>query len=161
MLSKDEIEFFKNNQQLITQELLDSLRALGNDGKRIALEILDAPKNDKMYHLDAFGDPISFDGNKTLKKAGTTMGLAPIHESEFQRCMEDFNYFRENYIQIKTPHGIDFPDLRGYQTRMIDALLLDDKEEVVGLMGRQCVSGDTRIDMFDRSLTIKELFDSV
>lgn len=160
ILSKEEIQFFKQNQHLITEELLATLRSKGNEGKHIALEILDMPQNERMYYTDMFGDPVSFDGNKGLKKAGTQFGFSPIHTREFERCATDFNYFRENYIQIKTPKGIDFPDIRPYQNRFIDAMLMDEKEEVVGLMGRQCVSAETKLDMEDRNRTIKELFDN-
>lgn len=160
ILTPEEIEYLKNNQHLITQELLETLRAQGKDGKRVALEILDLEKNERMFYLDAFGSPISFDGNKGLKKQATTLKLSDIHVSEFERCANDFEYFRENYIQIKTPKGIDFPDMRDYQTRFIHKMLDDEKEEVVGLLGRQCVSGDTVIDMEDRSRTLRELFEN-
>lgn len=160
ILSKEEIEFFKANKHEITPELLNALRESGNKGKAIALEILDIDKNDKMFYVDAFGEAISFEGNKGLKKAGTTLALSKIHEDEIIRCADDFRYFRENYIRIKTPHGIDFPDVRPYQDRFIDKLLMDEKEEIVGLMGRQCISGDTELDMDDRNRTIKELFDN-
>lgn len=160
LLSSQEIEYFKNNQHEITQELLDLLRSQGKPGKHQALEILELPKNDKMYYLDAFGAPISYEGNRGLKKAGTVLGLSAIHLSEFERCAKDFSYFRENYIQIKTPTGIDFPDLRAYQDRFIESLLKDEKEEVVGLMGRQCVDGKTVLDMQDRDRTIQELFET-
>lgn len=160
ILSKSEIEYFKQNQKLITQELLDALRSQGKDGKRVALEILDMQKNDRMYYVDAFDDPISFNGNKGLKKVGAILNLSHIHVSEIERCAKDFNYFRENYIQIKAPKGIDFPDIREYQNRFIDAMLMDEKEEVVGLMGRQCVGAETRLNMIDRDRTIKELFDT-
>lgn len=160
LLTQEEIEYFKNNQHLITQELLDTLRAQGKDGKRVALEILDTPINERAFHVDAFGLPISFDGNKGLKKPGTIMKLSDIHISEFERCALDFNYFRENYIQIKTPKGIDFPDMRDYQSRFINKILDDNKDEIAGLLGRQCVSGDTVMDMEDRNRTLKELFDN-
>lgn len=158
LLSKKEVKYFKENQHEITQDLLDALREQGKEGKHQALEILDMPKNDKMFYVDAFGQPISYEGNKGLKKVGTVLALSPIHTSEFERCAHDFVYFRENYIQIKTPKGIDFPDIRGYQNRFIDKLLNDDYEEVVGLMGRQCVDAGTVLNMPDRDRTIEELF---
>lgn len=160
ILSDGEIEYFKNNQNLITPELLEALRAQGNDGKRIALEILDLKQDDRKFYLDAFGGHISFDGNKSLKKIGTVLALTPIHESEIERCSNDFNHFRENYIRIKTPKGVNFPEVRDYQNRFIDAMLNDDYEDVTGLMGRQCVSGDTVLNMQDRPRTIKELFEN-
>lgn len=160
ILSDEEILFFKENKDHITPELLEALRSQGNAGKAIALEILDLPKNDKMYYLDAFGGEISYDGNKGLKKPGTILALTDIHKSEIEKCAEDFNYFRENYIRIKTPKGIDFPDMRPYQDRFITELLKDEKEEIVGLMGRQCVSGGTMLDMEDRNRTFEELWEN-
>lgn len=159
ILTKEEIDFFKQNQDQITQELLDSLRSKGNEGKRIALEILDMPKNERMYYLDAFGGQISYDGNRELKKPGVVMNLNQIHLDEIERCASDFAYFRDNYIRIKTPTGVNFPELRDYQNRFIDVLLQDDVEQVVGLMGRQCVDGETMLDLEDRNLSIKELFE--
>lgn len=159
MLTNDEIAYLKENQDQITPELLEALRASGNKGKHQALEILDTPKNDRRYYVDAFGQPVSFDGNKNLKKTGTLMPLKPIHLAEIERCAEDFHYFRENYIQIKTPKGVDFPEIRDYQLRLIDAILDDDNEEVVGLIGRQCVSGDTILELSDRDVTIQELWE--
>lgn len=160
LLTPEEIEFFKNNQEEITSDLLEVLRAQGKKGKKQALEILDTPMNAKRYYLDAFDQPISFEGNKGLKKAGTEMPLKPIHQYEIERCANDFVHFRENYIQILTPSGVDFPDIREYQQRLIDAMLDDDNEEIVGLIGRQCISGDCILELKDRNITIKELFDN-
>lgn len=159
MLKKEEIEFFKNNKHEITSEILQLLRSKGNKGKHQALEILETEKNDRRYYIDSDGQPISFDGNKALKKPGTLMNLSPIHLEEIERCADDFNHFRENYIQIKTPKGIDFPEIRDYQQRLISAMLEDKNEEVVGLIGRQCIAGNTTLDLQDMNITIKELFE--
>lgn len=158
ILSKEEIEYLKNNQHEITKELLDSLRKQGNKGKAVALEILDTPMNGQKYYLDAFGNPISFDGNKGLKRSGTEMRLASIHTDEIERCSHDFNYFRENYVRIMTPTGINFPEMRDYQQRLIDEILCDDNEEVVGLIGRQCVSGDGKMITPDGEISYEEIF---
>lgn len=160
VLKDEEIKFFKENQDQITPELLGILRQQGNDGKRGALAILETRQNEKGFFLDVFGSPISFDGNKGLKKAGTKMPITEIHLKEIERCAIDFNYFRENYIQIMTPQGVDFPEMRDYQQRLIDAMLEDDNEEVVGLIGRQCVSGSTILNMEDRDCIIEELFNN-
>lgn len=160
ILSDEEIMYFKTHQDEITYELLEAIRSSGKRGKAIALEILDIPKNDKMYYLDAFGGEISYEGNKGLKKTQTMLPLSKIHEDETLRCAQDFNYFRENYIRIKTPHGIDFPDMRSYQDRFINELLKDENEEIVGLMGRQCIGGSTVLDMEDRNRTIEELWEN-
>ena len=160
ILTDEEIKHFQENQELITYELLEALRLQGDEGKKLAIEILETPKNERRYYVDAFGIPISMDGNKALKKPGTILPLKPIHEQEIERCANDFDYFRRNYIQIKTPTGIGFPEMRDYQQRLIDAMLDDDNEEIVGLIGRQCIDGDTRLDLEDMNISIKELFDN-
>lgn len=160
LLNEKEIKYFQENQSEITSDLLELLRSQGKPGKKQALEILDTPKNERMFYMDAFGQKVSFDGNKALKKAGTIMPLFPIHIEEIERCSKDFNYFRENYIQIKTHEGITFPDIRPYQDRLIGAMLDEDNEEIVGLIGRQCVDSGTKLTMMDKDCTIKELFDN-
>lgn len=159
ILTPEEIEYFKANKHEITKELLDTLREQGDKGKAIALEILDTPMNEQRYYVDSFGNPISFDGNKGLKKTGVQMKLAPIHTEEFERCANDFNYFRENYIRIMTPTGINFPEMRGYQQRLIDAMIADDNEEVVGLIGRQCVDGNTMVETENGDIKIRDIFE--
>lgn len=163
LLTKDEIKYFKENQEEITSDLLDALRSQGKEGKHQALAILDMKQNNKMFYLDAFGSSISYDGNKGLKSPNTILDLKPIHIEEFEKCANDFTYFRENYIQIKTHEGIDFPDVREYQDRFIDKMLDDDKEDVVGLMGRQCIGEDSKLDILDEEghhqLSIKELWE--
>lgn len=131
------VEFLKNNKDHITGELLDELRSFGNDGKHLALEILDFPKDSEQYYLDSFGNRISFDGNRALKKAFTKLDLSPIHIEELTRCAEDIHYFKDNYIKIVTPKGVNFPDIRDYQNEFIDTILPDEHENVAGKMSRQ------------------------
>lgn len=158
LLTNKEIRYFKKHQNEITPELLEFLRSSGNEGKHLALEILDLPKNDNMNYLDAAGKEISFMSSKNLKSPDTVLQLAPVHIQEIEKCKEDFKYFRDNYITIKTKSGLDFPEVRNYQERFIDSML-SDKEEVVGLMGRQCIAGDTKISTNAGVKTIKELFE--
>lgn len=131
------IEFLKNNKDQITPELLEEIRSFGNPGKHLALEILDIAKDEDNYYLDAFGNRISFDGNRGLKKAYTKINLFPIHIHEIQRCSDDIHYFKDNYIKIKTPKGVNFPDLREYQNEFIELILPDEHENIAGKMGRQ------------------------
>ena len=130
-------EHLQQNKHEITPELLEELRSHGNEGKQIALEILDIDKDNEQYYLDAFGNRISFNGNRRLKKAFTKMTLHPIHRLELERCASDIHYFKDNYVRIKTKTGINFPDLRNYQDRFIDSIIPDDSEDNIGLMGRQ------------------------
>lgn len=137
MLTKEEILFFKQNKNEITPELLDILRTYGNDGKEVAIEILDTPKDSEEYYLDAFNNRLSFNGNRRLKKEMAKMPLQRIHLSELQRCRADINYFKDNYVKIKTKKGINFPDLRPYQERVINSISDDANTDNIILMGRQ------------------------
>jgi len=85
---------------------------------------------------------MSFFGNRRLKKAFTKITLSKIHEIEIKKCLDDIHYFKDNYVQIKTPRGgVNFPDLRPYQDDFINELIPDENEDNIGLMGRQ--SGKT------------------
>lgn len=130
------IEQYKNNKQLITYELLQKLRSYGNEGKQIALEILDTEKSPDNYYIDAYGEKITFLGDREIKRPFTKMKLAQIHIDELKRCAEDLNYFRENYVKIRTKDGINFPEMRSYQQGFLDALT-SDYETIVSLQPRQ------------------------
>ena len=157
MLTDAEITQFKNNKDLITSELLNALRVT-KEGKAQALEILDLPKDEEEYYRDAFGNRISFHGDRLLKKQYTKLPLSPIHLEELTKCFSDIRYFRDNYVRIRTPlNGVSFPDLRPYQNKIIEALQ-DDDEQYIILSPRQCVTGDTVIEGEFCSITIKELF---
>ena len=155
-------EHLQQNKHEITPELLEELRSHGNEGKQIALEILDIDKDNEQYYLDAFGNRMSFNGNRRLKKAFTKMTLHPIHKLELQRCASDIHYFKDNYVRIKTKTGINFPDLRDYQNQFIDSIIPDDSEDNIGLMGRQCCSASTSISVINKSqekeMSFEDLF---
>lgn len=136
VFTSEVVENLKKNKNLITQELLQNLRACGNEGKQLALDILDTEKDDEEYYTDAFGSRISFNGFRMLKKAYTKMHLSDIHVQELKRCINDLDYFMMNYVKIKTNKGVNFPDLRSYQKKFLEALT-DDCESIVGLMPRQ------------------------
>ena len=153
------VEYYKQNKNLITEELLDTLRTYGNDGKALALEILDTPMDDEKYHLDAFGNRIFFNGNRQLKRPFTKMPIAKIHEIEIKKCADDIYYFMDNYIRITTPKGLNFPELREYQREFISVINKKENEKIISLQPRQCISSDTIVNVNDNDLSIKELFD--
>lgn len=157
IFTSDVIEYYKNNQDKITQELLDCLRSQGNEGKELALEILSMPTDDENYSLDAYGNRVSFLGDRQIKKPFTRFKLAPIHISEIKRCSEDIEYFKNNYIKIKTKTGINFPDVRDYQNEFLKVLDGPD-ESIVALLSRQCVNGNTEIVVNGEQTTIESLF---
>lgn len=163
IFTDDVIKHYSENKNEITRELLDKLHET-KEGKQIALEILDTPQTEDYYHLDAFGEKISNNGNRQLKKPFTEMKLAPIHFEEIKRCKEDLNYFRENYIKIRTPTGINFPDVREYQQGFLD-ILTSPQENIVSLQPRQCCSGNTEItaeiEGCQKQMSMKELWDSL
>ena len=135
ILSNEQIELLKNNKNLITEELLDALRDT-KEGKTVALQILDIPKDDEDYYLDAFGSRISFDGNRQIKPCYTKIQLADIQIKEIQKCSEDIDYFKANYVQFKTKSGIGFPDHRKYQDDFIHALN-DEHDQYIVVFPRQ------------------------
>ena len=135
ILSDEQIELLKNNKNLITEELLDTLRKT-KEGKSVALQILDIPKDDEDYYLDAFGSRISFDGNRQIKPCYTKIQLSDIQIKEIQKCSEDIDYFKANYVQFKTKSGIGFPDHRKYQDDFIHALN-DENDQYVVVFPRQ------------------------
>lgn len=130
------IQHYKANKNLITSELLAELRSHGNEGKDIALEILDTEKSEDNFYLDAFGEKISNNGNRDQKKAFTQMKLSKIHLEEIEKCKNDLMYFKDNYVKILTKSGYTFPETRPYQVEFLKDMDGDD-ENIVSLQGRQ------------------------
>ena len=130
LLDKETIYYLKNHKEQINNELLNELRKT-KEGKQIALDILETKKNEEEYYLDAFGNQISFNGNRQIKKAYTKIALMPIHLEEIEKCSKSIEYFRDNYVKIKTPNGINFPDLRKYQNEFISELATEQESYVV------------------------------
>lgn len=164
ILSKEEISYFREYSNLITHNLLEELRNQGNQGKDIQLELLDMPKDSEQYYIDQFENRISFNGNRGLKASHTQHNLHTIHLEEIQRCQDDIHYFKDNYIKIVTPQGVTFPTVRNYQNDFLTTVS-GDQQDVVQLMPRQCVQGDTKITLKCKygfkEIQIKELFEYV
>ena len=137
ILNEEEIEYFKQNKHLITSELLNTLRNQGKDGRQIAIEILDLNQDSEKYYLDAFNNRISYNGDRGIKKAFTSLPLSNIHFEEIEKCKNSIQYFMQNYVKIVTPKGVNFPDLREYQKEFIDILNKPENESVISLQGRQ------------------------
>lgn len=137
IFDSDTIEYLKNNKDQITPELLEKMRSFGNEGKRLAIEILDTERDHEGYFLDSFGNRLSFNGNRGLKGAFAKLDLAEIHEIELKKCAQDINYFKDNYVRIRTKDGINFPEMRDYQNDFIDVIVEDDNEDIIGLLPRQ------------------------
>ncbi len=85
--------------------------------------------------MDAFGDKVSYNGARTLKKPFTKLPITDAHQQEIQKCIGDFQYFRKNYCKIITRTGIARPEPRDYQKEFEDVLL--DGELIASLQPRQ------------------------
>jgi len=157
IFTKEVIQHLKNNKDEITPELLRSLRETKR-GKQIALDILDIEQNEEGFYLDAFRNIISYKNIPSLKRINTKLQLHDIHIQEIKKCQEDIFYFLMNYVKIKTPKGVDFPDLRYYQLEFIDCISKDENESIVGLLPRQCCSSNTSITTSKGSIKISDLF---
>lgn len=137
MLSNEEVEYFKNHQNEITPDLLTALRANGKPGKQQVLDILDMPKDEENYYLDAFGNRISLNGDRVLKKPYTQLKLSNIHILEIEKCVNDPLYFIQNYIKVMTKEGTDFLDFRKYQIDYLKILANPENEAILSLLPRQ------------------------
>jgi len=151
------IEYYKNNKDKITQELLDQLRET-KEGKKIAYEMLNLPQNDEGYYLDSFGKEISYQKIPTLKNINRKLPLSEIHKNEIQKCQEDIYYFMRNYVKIKTPKGVDYPDLRYYQLEFLDCIIQPENESIIGLLPRQCINKETMLKVNNKKQSIEDLF---
>lgn len=159
MLTKSEITYFKNHKSEITPELLDVLR-FSNEGKLQALEILETPKNDENFYIDAYGNPISYNGDRALKKAFTQLELSKIHEIEIEKCMNDIFYFLDFYVRILTPKGVDFPEVRQYQRDFLNVISPIENENIIATMPRQCISKDCKIKVNGIETDIESFYNS-
>jgi len=139
----DELRKQNNNQEL-SDELKDKF-----------LEQIDIEKNQEGYYLDAFGERISFNGIRQLKKPYTKLNLNTRQQQEIIACHEDYFYFRRNYCKILTKSGIGRPEPREYQVRLENELVQGD--DVLAFFPRQCIHEDTIINK-DNNETIKDLY---
>lgn len=158
IFDSDTIGYLKNNKDQITPELLEKMRSFGNEGKRLALEILDTEKDHEGYYVDSFDNRLSFNGNRGLKGEFAKLDLSDIHEIEIRKCKDDIHYFKDNYVRIRTKDGINFPEMRDYQNEFISIIEDDENEDIIGLLPRQCCTAETIITVDNKDITMEELF---
>ena len=87
------------------------------------LSILEIPKNESGYYVDKFGEKVSYNGIRTLKRSHTQLELSEIHKNEIQKCKDDIFYFRNYYNLIITKDGLKRPEFRQYQNQLINSLI--------------------------------------
>ena len=96
----DRINYLKNNKSEITPEILEELRSLGQNGKQLALDVLQLNTGDK---------------------------LSEIHIAEIQKCAKDVIYFRNNYVKLKKYNGIFFAESDKIQDEIINLIIKNRK----------------------------------
>lgn len=103
------------------------------------LLLLTPKRNINGYYTDRYGNKVSYNGIRVLKREKTEMELNVLQEIETQKCASSFKYFRSYYCFIVTKTGLARPDARRYQVALEDELL--SLEDLVVLYPRQ--SGKT------------------
>jgi hypothetical protein len=143
--------------------IFDELREQ-NNGEELSdnlkdkfLDQINIEKNQEGYYLDAFGERISFNGIRQLKKPYTKLNLNQRQQNEIIACQEDYFYFRRNYCKILTKSGIGRPEPRQYQERLENELVEGD--DVVAFFPRQCISSDTNIVINNNITTALDFFE--
>jgi len=135
---------------------------LSNEVKDKFLTEIDTPKNQEGYSLDAFEQPISFNGIRQLKKPYTKLKLNKYQQQEIIACQNDFYYFRRNYCKIVSKKGISRPEPRDYQKRLEAELITGD--DVLAFWPRQsgkCSEKSTFININKGDIYMKLTVESV
>lgn len=86
-------------------------------------KLLEIPKDISGKYIDAFGKPISFNGNYAIKSENVKLNLNKYHVEELIKCAEDVHYFIFNYCKVLTAKGYAIPELRPYQEKLLKAIL--------------------------------------
>jgi len=123
-------------------------KELSNELKDKLLKEIDTEQNQEGYYLDAFDNPISFNGIRQLKKPYTKLNLNEFQQQEIKTCHFNYYYFRKNYCKIVTKNGVNRPEPRNYQRRLEDSLITG--EDVIAFWPRQsgkCSHKDTYINI--------------
>ena len=75
-------------------------------------------------------------GNPKLLTGGEKLDYTKEQIDEIIKCSEDYEYFIYNYVYIKTHKGLEKPEVRQYQQRMLETIHSDNR--VLIMAGRQC-----------------------
>ena len=98
-------------------------------------ELLNPPKGERGFFVDIYGNRVSYNGIKSLKRPGTELWETEAHRIEYEKCKNSFKYFRRNYVIILTAAGYGRPEMRKYQVKLEDTLLLE--EDTLVFFSRQ------------------------
>ena len=126
-------EEFKYNEEFIN--LIKDKKDWTYREHDLLLNLLQPQKGESGYFVDRYGNRVSYNGNRFLKKSKTELEECPIHKIEREKCEADFKYFRKYYCIIKTRKGKGRPEPRPYQEKLEDALISGD--DVAVLFSRQ------------------------
>lgn len=154
LLTEEQIKYIQDHLDEFPIEFFDKLR---EKDKHLVFDILNWQPDDKG---EIQGKHVVSDRAKK-RKPNVHLDLPPIIKEEIKRCQQDIIYFRDNYVKILTKKGVDFPEPRPYNERILKQYTDKSKDETVVLAGRQCVGPNTIIDTNLGAVTIKQLFDEM
>lgn len=75
-------------------------------------------------------------GNVNLLNAGEKLEYTEEQINEIIKCANDYEYFIYNYVYIKTKKGLEKPEVRPYQKRILSKI--HNNNRCLGMAGRQC-----------------------
>jgi len=75
-------------------------------------------------------------GNPNLLQGGEEQEYTEEQIQEILRCKDDYEYFIYKYVRIKTKKGLEKPEIRNYQQRILGSIYK--KNRLLIMAGRQC-----------------------
>mgnify|MGYP001028948610 CR=1 FL=1 len=75
-------------------------------------------------------------GNINLLSANESLEYTEEQIEEIIKCTNDYEYFIYNYVKIRTKKGLEKPEVRDYQRRMLDTY--HNNNRCLTMAGRQC-----------------------
>ena len=157
-----ELSFQESKKFNNSQEFVDIINSIGvkdrtDKFKNMIIHLMEVEKNEEGYYQDVYGNNISYNGIKTLKREGTKTGWTLLQTSEYAKCSADFEYFFYNYCKIMTKKGYNFPTVRAYQANMLKGM--KDHNRLLLSISRQlgkCSHKDTFINIINNETGLEE-----
>lgn len=75
-------------------------------------------------------------GNINLLNAGESQEYTEEQIEEILKCRDSYEYFIYNYVKVKTKNGLEKPEIRPYQQRILKKI--HNNNRILIMAGRQC-----------------------